>query len=190
MMKKDMGAFSGSREPDPASGSGPSGFDPAREREIRLRAIEEVIGWIEETSFREVCGILAKRKRAREDAELRGQTIREERADLIRMIRARLENESGTTIRALREIRDGTFGHSRGISHYDLMDAAILADRKLITLTATMTWGGCSWNTTTADTEWRAAITDKGLAVLDAIATEAGTAETPKDGSVHEGGHD
>jgi hypothetical protein len=30
MMEKDMGAIPGSREPDPASGSGPSGFDPSR----------------------------------------------------------------------------------------------------------------------------------------------------------------
>ena len=30
MMEKDMGAIPGSREPDLASGPGPSGFDPAR----------------------------------------------------------------------------------------------------------------------------------------------------------------
>jgi hypothetical protein len=36
MMEKDMGAIPGSREPDPASGSGPAGFDPARIDDLTL----------------------------------------------------------------------------------------------------------------------------------------------------------
>jgi hypothetical protein len=170
------------------TGLDPTGFDPSREREIRMRAIEEVVGWIEETSFREVQGILAKRKRAREDAALRGQAIRQERAELVRMIRARLSNESGTTIRALREIRDGEFGHRRGIGHYDLMDAAILADRKLIALTATLAWGDGSYNTAGAETAWSATISDKGLRVLEAIDRDSDGSPEGGDacGSVHD----
>ena len=168
-----------------------AGFDPALERDIRNRAIEEVIGWIEETSFREVSGILAKKKRVREDAQLRGETIRNERAALVRMIRARLENESGTAIRALREIRDGDFGYKRGIAHYDLMDAVILAERKLITLKATMEWGAGSYNTATADTVWAATISEKGLRVLEQIERDSDGSPKGGDaerGSVHDSG--
>jgi hypothetical protein len=42
MMEKDMGAISGSREPDPASGPGPTGFDPAR-IEAACRALDAVM---------------------------------------------------------------------------------------------------------------------------------------------------
>ena len=48
MMEKDMGAISGSREPDPASGSGPAGFDPAREKSAF------VAGWLAGTHRRDV----------------------------------------------------------------------------------------------------------------------------------------
>ena len=78
-MEKDMGAISGSREPDPASGSGPVGFDPERGGYIdRLlpkpeapdwRDVEAVTKWIETTRTRAFFGGARHAEISRAEAE-------------------------------------------------------------------------------------------------------------------------
>lgn len=142
-----------------------SGVSLARELEIRDAVIDEIAGWVGESSLSEIGGILAKRKRVREDAELRARTIREYRAELVQMIVGRKNNKVDRIDEDLRDIAAGNFGWRNRLSTNDLGVAFRLARRGLAIITVKATVAG-SYNCSQPETMWEVTLSPKGEAML------------------------
>lgn len=126
---------------------------------------------IEETSILDMGGIFAKRKRVREDAELRHETaknVRKRCAEHIRAMKARPDLSPLITLRRLSEMKD-----DRHHAAY-LRDAWPLAWKGWVDIEATIK---CNSNQIPPETEYRIRLTDKGrelLATEDATPTAKG----------------
>lgn len=115
---------------------------------------------IEEASFTDLAGIWAKRKRDREDAELRRKTILETRQDCARLIRAfknRPDLDAKNVLQRLSELRpcDNHVAY--------LKDAWPLAWKGWLNIKATVT---CNSNCVPPETGYQIEITEDGRAVL------------------------
>jgi hypothetical protein len=130
---------SGSRPSDgaasvstPDGASIPNAITLAREVAIRDAAMLEAAKWAEEGSLLDLCGIASKRKRDREDADLRRKTAIETRTRLAELIRARVANRFDRPDEMLRDIANGSYGHRLGLSTVELADAFLLAQLELV----------------------------------------------------------
>lgn len=72
----------------------------------RAKIIEEVAQWIEEASFLDLRGILSRRKRDREDAEVRRKARDELRAEIADMVRGRAGNGVGDPVATLKRLME------------------------------------------------------------------------------------
>ncbi len=68
--------------------------------------LESLAMEVEETSLRDHQGVLAKRKRDREDANLRAETMRSERAYIAEFIRSKKSNRARDAVMVLRDISE------------------------------------------------------------------------------------
>lgn len=127
-------------------------------------SVDEVLEYaaqlIEEESFADLAGIFAKRKRAREDADLRYRTIQQTRADCARHIRAmksRRDLDALAVLRRIAELKDD-YRHDM-----HLRDAWPLAWKGWVDITATLR---CNSNSVPPEVEYRIRLTDEGREVL------------------------
>jgi hypothetical protein len=105
----------------------------------RDELIELIARGVEERSLLDLRGVMAKRKRDREDAQLRLDARHEQRAELGRFIRAFKSGEGRDPTTQLRRIKDGE-------RIWMLRDVADLVDMGLISLSVTvdLTYGSIS----------------------------------------------
>lgn len=112
-----------SGESPPQAASIPSAFD-------RDAIIMEVAGWVEELDLLEIHGLLAKRKRDREDAALRIETSERVRKRAAETIRARMKNRVGDPGEFLADVKAGRF--NKNYTGYTIREAIALADIGLL----------------------------------------------------------
>jgi hypothetical protein len=111
---------------------------------------------VETPHFLELRGVMAKRKRAREDAELRRKTweeFRTETASYLRAMKTRPELSAASALARIAE--HGCHGH--------LVDAWPLAWKGWLNIYAVVR---CNSNGVPPETEYRVELTDKGRVVL------------------------
>ena len=70
--------------------------------------IEKIACELEQPDLMDMVGIIAKRKRDREDADLRMRTRQEQRRELASWVRSFKSGEGNSPLRFLEEVRDGT----------------------------------------------------------------------------------
>lgn len=123
---------------------------------------------VEEGSFADLAGILSKRKRDREDAELRRKTkdeTRKECAEFIRAFKSRRDLDALIVLRNLSELADDSYEHSMR-----LIDAWPLAWKGWLNITCKIR---CNSNSVPPEAEYRIEITNKGREVLAESATRS-----------------
>lgn len=131
---------------------------------------------IEDLSFSDIGGIMAKRKRDREDAQLRLETIERNRKDCARHIRAFKSRTDLDALRTLSELPAGT-DH---VMH--LRDAWPLAWKGLLHINCTIR---CSDNCIPPQTSYQIEIRKKGRELLaEAHPTEARIAKDDPPGEI------
>lgn len=118
---------------------------------------------VEEGSFADLAGIWSKRKRDREDAELRRKTKEETRAECARFIRAFKSRDDLDPVNVLREFAEGD--GQENAHRLDLIRAWPLAWKGWLNIEAIMK---CNSNCVPPETRYRVTLTDDGRAVLDA----------------------
>lgn len=123
--------------------------------------LEKAALHVESLDIMEVAGIGAKRKRAREDAALRGQTIRETRVRIAREIRSLKERRDGDAVSILRRIKTLPAGYRHDLY---LREAWPLAWMGLLDITATIKTNS---NCVPPETEYRIVLTDKGRSLIE-----------------------
>lgn len=134
----------------------------------------EVAGWIEEGDLLSMAGILSKRKRDREDANLRIETSQAVRARMADMIRGRMANKVGDPLKFLRDVSDGRYENN--YTGYTIREAIALADKGLLTVSVITKIAGPWNNVVGGATAYRIELTDEGRAALRARAAQ----EPPK----------
>ena len=70
--------------------------------------LEQVACQLEQPDLLDIMGIAAKRKRAREDADLRMRVRQEQRRELARWVRSFKSDKGNSQLRFLESVRDGT----------------------------------------------------------------------------------
>ena len=130
----------------------------------REAAILEVADWLEEPDLRDLAGICARRKRDREDARLRGDTAKATRADLARMVRARVGNKVGDPAEFLRDVRAGQY--SKAYTSFDIREAISLADKGLMVVEVATQIAGPWNNMVGGNTRYLFSLTDRGRALI------------------------
>lgn len=116
---------------------------------------------IEESSIEDWAGAWAKRKRVREDSDLRYKTAQEVRASCAKHVRAMKARPDLSPIATLRYIAEAKEGHG-GHVHL-LRDAWPLAWKGWVNIECTVK---CNDNCIPPETVYRIVVTDKGRAVL------------------------
>lgn len=142
----------------------------------------EIAGWCDEMDVLELPGILSRRKRVREDAQLRVETSRRVRGRMADLIRARMQNKDGDPVDFIEDVKAGRF--DKHYTGHTIREAIALADKGLLRVCAITQIAGPWNNVVGSNTEYRITLTDKGEAFL-AQAIEARRTET-QSGSVHE----
>lgn len=141
-------------------------------------ALEFAAQLVEQMSIREIAGMWSKRKRDREDAALRGKTIRETKAEMAQLIRAFKDRPDLSPITKLREMANldgaGDFDHA-----LHLRDAWPLAAKGWVRVLVTV---DCVGNSIPPQTRYRIEITDKGRNVLAADSAKEGPNEVEEQG--------
>lgn len=130
--------------------------------QTRDEILEEAARYIEEMSFLDLRGLASKRKRDREDAALRCETIKETRKQLAADIRGLKENKRGDAVEVLKmlsELGDGWHAPY-------LRDAWPLAWKGWVDIQATVRLNS---NSIPPETEYRITLTDKGREVLASL---------------------
>lgn len=126
-------------------------------------ALEFAAQLVEQMSVREIIGIYAKKKRVREDAALRGETIRETRKEMASLIRAFKDRPDLTPLTALKRIAAldaDAYSHAAY-----LRDAWQLATKGWVRIYVTI---NCTDNFVPPEAQYRIEVTDAGhLALLD-----------------------
>lgn len=125
--------------------------------------VDEVLEYaarlIEEISLGDIAGIGAKKKRAREDANLRAATIEKTRKECAAHIRAFKSRDDLTAVAVLRRIAE-----LKGDRHeYELIDAWPLAWKGWLRIDVTIC---ASSNSIPPPTRYTITLTDKGRDVL------------------------
>lgn len=116
---------------------------------------------VERGSFTDLAGIMAKRKRDREDAVLRMRSREEVRAEIAAHLRAMMSRPELSAVNVLRrisELGDREFDHAAM-----LHDAWPLAWKRWVKITALL---NCASNQIPPETEYRISLTDRGREVL------------------------
>jgi hypothetical protein len=119
---------------------------------------------IEDSSLLDLCGVMAKRKRDREDADLRFRTIQETRAEMARHIRAmksRPDLDARNVLAKLAALPSDGRNHDM-----HLRDAWPLAWKGWCNIKCTVI---CNSNCCPPETEYRIEITDYGREILAAV---------------------
>lgn len=124
---------------------------------------------IEETDLTDMAGVWAKRKRVREDAQLRLETaqgIRRRCAEHVRAMKNRPDLSPIATLRNLAEAKEEHLGHA-----LYLKDAWPLAWKGWVDIECIMRTNS---NSIPPETSYRIVLTDKGREVLAAQSLSAG----------------
>ena len=137
-------------------------------------ALEFAAQLVEQMSIREIAGIWSKRKRDREDAALRGETMRETKAEMARFIRAFKDRPDLSPITKLREMAelDGVGSFNQAVH---LRDAWPLAAKGWVRVLVTV---DCVGNSIPTEARYRIEITDKGRNML--AAADDGKTDRPQ----------
>ena len=131
----------------------------------RDAVLEYAAQLIEELSFVDLAGTMAKRKRTREDAELRVRTIGETRKECARHIRAFKSRSDLDATAVLRRIANLKPNQRHDI---ELVDAWPLAWKGWLRIDVTIC---ATTNQIPPPTEYKITLTDKGRAALAEKAT-------------------
>lgn len=127
----------------------------------RDAVLEWVAKWIEDRSLTDFRGVMARKKRDREDAELRCTTRAELRDEMARSVRAMIGREDLGPTAILERIRDT----KDGIGHVVLLrDAWPLAWQGLVAIECRVM---CNDNTIPPRAEYRVTLTEKGREMLE-----------------------
>lgn len=129
-------------------------------------SVDEVLEYaarlIEDPSFLDIAGIWAKRKRDREDADLRRKTIEQARKDFADHIRAFKGRRDMDLISELRDI--AALEPADSVSHVvELRRAWPLAWKRLVKIEVTI---DCADNTIPPAARYRISLTEKGRELL------------------------
>lgn len=116
---------------------------------------------IEELTFSDIGGIMAKKKRDREDAQIRIKTIEENRADCARHIRAFKSRPDLDAKQVLRELSQ--LGGNPDVAVMHLRDAWPLAWKGWLKIYCVVC---CTSNCIPPTTKYHIEITEKGRAIL------------------------
>jgi hypothetical protein len=210
MMEKDMGAISGSREPDQTSGSGPTGFDPARDKtqlliadadrpRAYLELDDETLGKFAR-SFLIQCEQAFERYAGNKKMPLSLVTSMHGSIALYRLCAESNANSAHFNHEGVEfggknqgdwsiTVRRGpTDEYARGEPPIcEGCSTEILRGQFMYVYDDCETHANCDDPWATPDDLDDCHVLLGRPLIAYAIATEAGTAETPKDGSVHEG---
>lgn len=115
---------------------------------------------VEEGSFTDLAGIWSKRKRDREDAELRRKTKEETRVECARFIRAFKSRRDLDAVNVLREFAENDGQEDR---HFGLIEAWPLAWKGWLDIEAIVK---CNSNCHPPETRYRITVTDAGRKAL------------------------
>lgn len=127
--------------------------------------IEQIACELDEPSFLDLRGIIAKRKRDREDADLRMRTRQEQRRELASWVRSFKSDKGNSPLRFLESVRDGKADQ---YSWGPEVVAAILGQLVTVTLEMEM-----SSHLPNCERRYRFSITDKGMGMLGSPAEKA-----------------
>lgn len=132
---------------------------------ITDEALEFAAQLVEEDSILDMAGIFARRKRQREDAELRANVRKEHRAELARRLRSLKSRPDLTPAAILRRIAEfvDNPAHQRHERH--LTEAWPLAWMGWVDITASIR---CNSNTIPPEVQYRITVTEKGRLALAA----------------------
>lgn len=130
--------------------------------------IEQIACELDQPSFLDLRGIAAKRKRDREDADLRMRARQEQRRELASWVRSFKSDKGNSPLRFLESVRDG---EADQYAWGPEVAAAILG--RLITVTLEIEMSSHLAN---CERRYRFSITDKGLGLL-ALNTEQSEGE-------------
>jgi hypothetical protein len=129
------------------------------------RLFEKAALEVERFDLDEVMGLMARRKRAREDSLLRSRTIRETRAKCAAEIRALKSNRRSDPVQILERVKEaGTERHE-----FILTEAWPLVWDGLLDVECTIK---CNSNSIPPQTRFRIVLTEKGQAMLDREAAQ------------------
>lgn len=129
---------------------------PTHDFENSDAVLEYAAQLIEEASFLDVRGIAARRKRDREDADLRFRTIQETRRECARHIRAMKNRRDLDAIEVLRHLSDLPEGHQHTLY---LRDAWPLAWKGWVKIECTI---NCTCISVPPETTYRLTLTEEG----------------------------
>lgn len=132
--------------------------------EIREAAMLEAVSWLLEGDLPSAVGILAKRKRQREDAALSMKVSREVRQRMADMILSRVNNKFGDPVIFLADVDAGRL--DRMATSRDIRRALYLADRGLLTVFVNTQIAGPWSNTIPPTVRYHFELTDAGKALL------------------------
>lgn len=132
-----------------------------QEEKISDETLEYAARLIEEISFMDLCGIFAKRKRAREDAALRLKTIKETRKECAAHIRAFKKRPELSPVSVLRDLAE--LSDDGSYANY-LSDAWPLAWKGWVNIECTII---ANSNCMPPETRYRIVLTDEGKKILE-----------------------
>lgn len=124
--------------------------------------IERIANGVEEPSFLDLHGIMAKRKKDRERAEFRMQIRQEQRAEIAGYIRSFKEGHGNDPLAVLQEI--ATHENDEGLYFLRLTDAWPLCWRGLCDIHAVIK---CNSNSLPPEMTYRVRLTEKGRKLLN-----------------------